>query len=262
MSKNILVIVEGAKTEYNFFTSMFSSFGIDYHIVCFRTNIYTLYKKMKDYSFNCNIKDILKEQLGNSIDTKELLKNFLYTYLVFDCDAHHCDYQDKNLSIDIKVNRNIKKLKEMVAYFTNETDPSIGKLYINYPMIESFRDSDSFFENEYSNRTVKLKDLGIYKQIVSNKKLANKHLNDYCKENFIDLCRMNIFKLRYINRNIWGWLPYNDYITMSEGKRILSIEHKKITTDSTMFVLNSSLFIIVDYFGNKNKFYENNFGAF
>ncbi len=37
----------------------------------------------------------------------------------------------------------------MVNYFVDETDPSIGKLYINYPMMESYRDCDTFFEEDY-----------------------------------------------------------------------------------------------------------------
>ncbi len=34
----------------------------------------------------------------------------------------------------------------MTEYFVDETDPTIGKLYINYPMMESYRDCDEFLK--------------------------------------------------------------------------------------------------------------------
>ena len=77
MSKNILVIVEGEKREKEFFQRMFNVFDLDYNIVCFKTNIYTLYLRMKKYSFECDIRDVLKEQVIDADDIKLLSEKFL-----------------------------------------------------------------------------------------------------------------------------------------------------------------------------------------
>ena len=43
--KKILVIVEGEKTEQQFFKSLEAAFSLTFTICCFRANIYALYNK-------------------------------------------------------------------------------------------------------------------------------------------------------------------------------------------------------------------------
>lgn len=61
MDVNILIIVEGSKTEPNFFNRLSDVFGLKFDIYCLETNIYSLYKKMKEIDFNGDIKDVLSE---------------------------------------------------------------------------------------------------------------------------------------------------------------------------------------------------------
>lgn len=87
MESNILIVVEGAKTEPAFFKRLLHIFGLNFQIYCLGTNIYTLYRRMKEIEFNGDLKSILIELHP---DQRELLsKKFAYTYLVFDCDVHH-----------------------------------------------------------------------------------------------------------------------------------------------------------------------------
>lgn len=140
MDVNILIIVEGSKTEPNFFNRLSDVFGLKFDIYCLETNIYSLYKKMKEIDFNGDIKDVLSEIHQ---DKKEMLsKKFAYTYLIFDCDAHHSRKNESRTQEEIVLD-NLAKLSEMAKYFIDETDPSKGKLYINYPMMESYRDWSS-----------------------------------------------------------------------------------------------------------------------
>ena len=263
MSKNILVIVEGEKREKEFFQQMFNVFDLDYNIVCFKTNIYTLYLRMKKYSFECDIRDVLKEQVKDADDIKLLSEKFLYTYLVFDCDAHHGEEKDKgkNIPVEKRVRANLEKLREMAEYFTNETDPSIGKLYVNYPMVESYRDCDSFFDDSYANRIVMIEDLDIYKSIAGKRKLSSIHLSSYNKDSFISLCKMNIYKLSYIFDAGWKSLRYKEYLSFSQGDSILEKEKCLALNDNYFSVLNTSLFLVVDYFGNKDSYYDVTFGG-
>lgn len=45
MSANILIVVEGQKTEPLFFKRIADVFHLDFDIYCLKTNIYTLYTK-------------------------------------------------------------------------------------------------------------------------------------------------------------------------------------------------------------------------
>ena len=254
MESNILVIVEGLKTEPDFFKQIAKSFGLKFDIYCLETNIYSLYKSLKEIDFNGDIKDVLSEL--HPEQKSMLSKKFAYTYLVFDCDAHHPKKEDTR-NIDTIVKDNIQKLEEMSKYFTDETDPSIGRLYINYPMVESFRDCDSFFDKDYANALIKIEDLTRYKELVAKKKLNRIHLKDYTKESFSLLILQNIFKLNIIVNGKWEKLDYKDYIENEVANKILNKEWTLIDSCSQISVINTSLFIIPDFFGNKDGFYDN-----
>ena len=90
--KKILVIVEGEKTEQQFFKSLESAFSFNFTICCFRANIFTLYSKLEELDFNADIKQVLIEMHPEYKET--LSDKFAYTYLIFDFDAHHPKRED------------------------------------------------------------------------------------------------------------------------------------------------------------------------
>ena len=255
MEGNILVIVEGEKTETRFFERLAEVFGLKFNIYCFATNIYTLYKKMKDVDFNANIKDILLEKEKDSKNIEILSKKFAYTYLVFDCDLHHTNKGERRSHKETMI-ENMKELSEMAKYFVDETDPSIGKLCINYPMMESYRDSNDFFEEEYAKRTAKIDKIKNYKNIVSTRKICKCHINKMTNEQFSLLILQNLFKLNFILKDKWEKHEYSIYLHELDSLRILNKQNELVTKFDFLSVLNSSLFLIVDYFGNRNGFYE------
>jgi len=256
MNKKILLIVEGEKAEPKIFKKLLSEYTLDFEIYCFGTNIYSLYKIMKDNDFNVNIKDILIELQP---EQRDILSNtFVYTYLIFDLDPHHTK-KDDSRTIEEIVKDNIIKVKKMAEYFIDETDPTIGKLYINYPMMESYKDCDSTFDENYAFKTTKLSDIKGYKNIVSTRKMSNIRIDKYQKSDFSNLIAQNIYKLNYIFSKNWGKLKYESYLSLSEAKNLLNKQSEIINENQFVFVINTSLFIVVDYFGNKNSFYDNLF---
>lgn len=127
MESNILIIVEGARTEPAFFNRLLGVFDQNFEIYCFGTNIYTLYKRMKEIEFNGDLKSVLIELHP---EQRELLsKKFAYTYLVFDCDVHHPKKEDIRCIEEI-IADNFSKLREMAEYFVDETDPSVGSFIL------------------------------------------------------------------------------------------------------------------------------------
>lgn len=252
-----LVIVEGERLEPKFFKQYTKVFGIDMEAYIVGANIYDLYNQLKDYDFNCDIKDLLPN-VGNRVEGMEeiLQQKFAYTYLVFDFDAHHREIGEKELDIDTVIQNNLAKLSEMAKFFTNETDPGIGRLYINYPMMESYRDCSSFFDESYRDNTIAIADIPGYKRIAGQKKLASVHIGKYTRENFSDLTKMNIYKLHKLSRNFWGAVTYRDYIELSEAEKILDCQIQKVNQEKIIDVLNTALFIVLDYFGNRDGFYD------
>ena len=146
MSGKILACAEGERAERNFFDNMGAAFKLSYSFCCLRGNIYLLYAKMKEHDFNADVKSVLAELHP---EYRELLdERFAYTYLIFDMDPHHTGRHDDR-AIDTVVRENCARLREMAEYFIDETDPSIGKLYVNYPMMESFRTCNSTFDDRF-----------------------------------------------------------------------------------------------------------------
>lgn len=156
----ILVIVEGAKTDFNLMTRLLSVYGISetHQIVSYNTNIYTLYNQLPDsydeYD-NIDLLQILKEREKD--ESKRALLNERYSdiLLIFDLDPQAPDFAPE-------------KVIKMTSYFIESTN--MGKLYLNYPMVESFYHMSDIPDEKYNEYVVALDDLKNkkYKQIVHN----------------------------------------------------------------------------------------------
>lgn len=156
----ILVIVEGAKTDFNLMTRLLSVYGISetHQIVSYNTNIYTLYNQLPDsydeYD-NIDLLQILKEREKD--ESKRALLNERYSdiLIIFDLDPQAPDFAPD-------------KVIKMTSYFTESTN--MGKLYLNYPMVESFYHMSDIPDEKYNEYIVALDDLKNkkYKQIVHN----------------------------------------------------------------------------------------------
>ena len=257
MSKNInvLVIVEGNRAEPKLFHVIEEAYGLKFQFFCISSNIYLLYKKVKEWGF-FDIKQVLLE-IHNDQKYKDVLqRDFAYTYLVFDCDAHHREEYEKGYPIEDIVAANMNRVKEMLEYFNNETDPTVGKLYVNYPMLESFKHADYCFDENYVSAFVPIDQLVNYKRIVGTKKLANKRVDSYTRDDLNNLIKMNVFKLNSLSNQIWGPMDYSEYIEHSNGLKIFTREKKSVDEQKQIAVLNTSLFLLLDYFGNRNGFYD------
>lgn len=256
----ILIVMEGERAEPNFFKTITQRFGLNAEFFAVGTNLYSLYSKCKSYNFECDVKDILKELVKRKEEREMLDQKFAYTYLVFDADLQHKVQGQRNKDIDMKVlvNQNFPQLIEMAKHFTNETDPSIGKLYINYPMMESYRYCDSFNDEYNLNATVLIDNVKIFKQLASTMKLSGVSLDKYEKKDFVDLIQMNIKRLKLLS---WGelgtFLSYDQYQKIVKSETIAQIQWKKVQTNRELHILNTSIFLVVDYFGNRNSFYDN-----
>ena len=241
-----------------FIERLIQVYGINAELYVFHTNIYTLYQAMKEIGFAGDVRDVLISLPNMRDQDLKTLRNtrFAYTYLVFDCEAQHRERNEKALPVDSVAEKNMNQLLEMTDYFTNETDPSVGKLYVNYPMMESYRDCDSFFEDQYQSARICIDDIKDYKKLTGQKKIANRAVKAFSEEEFASLLRMNVYKLYSMLTGVWGPPVYRDYRILSEQIKIAAHEKELISSRRCIDVLNTTLFFLADYFGNQNGFYD------
>lgn len=156
--RKILVIVEGAKTDYKLMKKIFDIYGIsdNHSIISYNTNIYTLYNQLPENEEEYADIDLLQLLKERETDPKKLeLLDERYTdiLMVFDLDPQAPDFLPE-------------KIRRMANYFTESTN--MGKLYLNYPMVESFYHMKRIPDDQYSSYLVSMDTLKNkeYKQIV------------------------------------------------------------------------------------------------
>lgn len=248
---NILLIVEGDKTEKKFFENFIKVYHPDSNIEIFPfcCDIVKLYKVVKDIGKDNEIikKDAgddeddiefikeLKNRVAKSREDKELLSHsFSLVFLVFDFDIHVRSKVDKN-----------KMYKELLEYFDNPTNN--GKIFINYPMMESYRHIVSFTDLTYLERVCKKSDSNRYKGIVSSEG-NTLDINKYKLEDYLNVIGLNCLKaLNILNAHV---LTYNEFdLTVNQPNLLKSI-YDYMDVSGNIKVLNSACLLLIYYFGN------------
>lgn len=176
----ILFVFEGSNREPTLFKTLeylYFSQNKEIRICSYNNNIYNLYKQMTGSDFPQDIITILKGKLETDKDNplKKIRRrsDFSEVYLFFDYDCHN--NQDTNLSN--------QQIREMLNFFDDESS-DFGKLFINYPMVESIH---------YSRTALPDNDFYLYTTPISLGKGFKKKVNDesyYKNLDFISF-RMN-----------------------------------------------------------------------
>lgn len=161
----ILFIFEGKKTEPNIFKTiekLYFQNPNEQKICCFGYNIYELYRLMNDSDFTENIISVIRQKTAsrndNSIPDDADISDFSEVFLFFDYD-----FQNSNLPLyELNV-----EIKEMLEFFSDETEN--GKLYINYPMVESIKCTNELPDSLYYKYEVSRDNCHNFKNYVTEK---------------------------------------------------------------------------------------------
>ncbi|WFA07921.1 hypothetical protein [Tissierella sp. Yu-01] len=232
----VLVIVEGKKTEPKLMKKLFSIYGIDkkHNIVSYNTKIYALYNQMfRDNPEENDILQVLKEH-ENDLEMKELLnERYSDIILIFDLEPQDPEFSEE-------------KILEMMEFFVESSD--MGKLYINYPMVESFYHMKSIPDPEYNSYIVTMDELkaGTYKSRV-NRENRNRNYTKFA----IDKMECNKVILQNVDK---AWIISEDYhmnldmdLYLPDPVKILNRQLLKIKTEDVVSVLCTCVFYIADY---------------
>lgn len=233
----ILVLVEGEKTDYKLMDRLLRTYGISesHEIVSYSTNIYTLYNQMfRDGDPEAvDILQILKEHEPD--ETKKKIFDYRYSdiLLIFDLDP-----QDPAFTAD--------KILEMVSFFVESSD--MGKLYLNYPMIEAFYHMKDIPDEAYNTYTATLEELRNrkYKERV-NRENRNHDYTKFAttKDECTTVIKQNIDKawlLSESERAGDGTDPL-----LPDATVLLKAQLKMLNEEQLVSVLCTCVFYIVDY---------------
>nr|DAQ34595.1 MAG TPA: hypothetical protein [Caudoviricetes sp.] len=241
-NKRILAIVEGEKADFKLMNHLLSVFyNDDFYVWPYKTNLYSLYNKLKmnddDDAFdNLDIKQVLKSVERDVDILKKLDERYTDTILIFDYDPQDPEFSEE-------------KILKMKKVFSESTDN--GKLYLNYPMVESFKHLKCIEDNEYENRVAYFKDLKEkkYKTIVNSDTFQTDFLK-YDKETCISVFRSNLKKASKIIGS--GYVcPINEeqYFKI-DTDYILQQQNEMLLNEDKLYVLCTCFFFLLDNWPN------------
>lgn len=248
----ILFVFEGEEREcriYETLKKLFFPKDREEIIFSFGNNIYNLYSELKGYDGYGDLVSIMRESLVSGEDNPlsgVAASDITDIFLFFDYDIHN-----SQLTID-EMNRRVQGMLEL---FQEETEN--GKLYINYPMVESICYTKELPDRNYCSYSVAISDCSDFKKTTSEFSHYKSwdHLicpNPVCKScfdkiqaNWAHLIKMNVRKANYL---VCGQktMPNNksdiDQLLIF-GRQVVDYVNER----SEVSVLNSFPIFIYDY---------------
>lgn len=156
----ILFVFEGEEREprlYRTLERLYFPKQNDNIVLSFGNNLYELYNELQEYGAGADLVPILRQRLAcrgcatlDGVRASDISQIFLF----FDYD-----FQNSQLPLE-EIN---KRVKEMLALFDDETEN--GKLYINYPMVESIWYTKELPDEAYARYTVSREDCKDFKRL-------------------------------------------------------------------------------------------------
>lgn len=253
----ILFVFEGQRREpeiYRTIQRIFFTKENEDIIYSFGNNLYKLYKELQEYDGDGDLVSLLKENLegksDNPFQSNTCSSDFSEIYLFFDYDFHN-----KNLSLK-ELNREVK---EMLSLFCDENDK--GKLYINYPMVESIRYTKELPDQGFHKYSVSRDDCCNFKKLAaqfSHYKSLNFIQFDkrqqpteeklaQLRQNWQHLQKQNVWKANYLCNNEVCFPATKEEISQ---QRIFESQLEKyvLAKSSSVAILNAFPLFLYDYF--------------
>lgn len=237
MAKRILLIVEGDNDEVAFFKRLFGKCfrKTEYCIYRYSTTIHTLaqelYKHYPEFEEDEIDIQLVMQSLEKDKNKKDLLQGkYTDVYLIFDFEPQH-DHTHFDM------------LKRMINYFSDST--AQGKLYLNYPMMQSYKHFLYLPDNDFYNRIVNYNQICNYKKVVGEES-SYTDINKYEYHNFYSLAVHHMRKANYILSGKYALPVFKDYLEFDYGK-IFDAELELFQNEKSVSVLNTCIFALCDY---------------
>lgn len=223
----------------------------DYIICSFGNNIYDLYNELLAYNGDGDIVSIMRERLaarGDSTLSGIRSSDISEIFLFFDYDFQHSQLSLEEINL---------RVKEMLLLFADETEN--GKLYINYPMIESIGYTKELPDAHYVHYVVSRKECKDFKRLAhdfsaydnldhilfKDGETPTKEKYILVKDNWQHLKQMNVCKANLLTSG------QNAMPAQKSDINQLAIFNKQLSlfveTDERVSILNSFPIFIYEY---------------
>lgn len=245
-SAKVLIVLEGKQPEGNTLTRLQRAFpeeladlSEDLVKIIFKSNIYSLYGKLKDDEDFLDVVEVLKEQHTDDEELQNLNRDAVsQVFLFFDLDIHR---------LAQPIEQSCEQLSELVNFFNNETEN--GKLFLSYPMAEAINICD--FENGLMSDDRKL--FCIDKCVDDGfKRFANDLNRDSkticranCRENWLIICKANYEKAQWLMKLPTGTLS----LEQMQQPTILQHQQVLIKNEGVVATLSAFPFFLLEYLG-------------
>ena len=247
--RKVLFITEGEIDEPSFIDKVFTKCypDIEYKYYEYSTDIYTLANLIFDNTNNIDeyldIKSVLRANEKIEYRKEKLSEKYSDIILVFDFDPQ-------------SGRPKFEKIKKMLKFFNDSTNN--GKLYINYPMMQSYKHLRGFIDNEFKDRYIELEKCNNYKEIVNEESIL-KDLKKYSYPIIMNLLGKHLKKANFILKNKYEIPTYTDFFEINLNE-IYDIQCNSLKENKRIYVLNTFIFCLVEYnpniMLNKIKEYE------
>ena len=243
MSK-VLLLVEGEKKEEELLSHFYRLYEESdakikpIKIVSFKTDIYTFYNELEKFAID-------EEIDKNSIDLPLFLND--YHGLQGEAQLNSSDFIEKIVVFDFDPQSDgykTEKLMELMETFSDST--ATGKLYLNYPMVESFKDMESLDDKGFMDSTTSLEVLRQkgYKKHVGTRLWLNR-VKDINVETGSKLIHLHHQKMDAINQQKFN--PESKYL------HLCNEQCNKLEDEKLIWIVNTSILHLFDEYGSLIK---------
>lgn len=239
----VLFIVEGLNDEIKYIKRLFhvcSNFQ-KYEIVPYKTNLHNL---ANDIMFNgeidktLDIKNVLISKEKDPLIKSILNQNFSDIVMVFDFEPQQ----------DVP---RFELIRKMLLHFNNSTEN--GKLYINYPMMQSYRHFENLPDMQFFKLKTKKEECYHYKEIVNNVSRRYQNTSHHNYALFVSLSYHHLIKLNYI-LNGKNELPDINFIRNWNQVDLFDIQYEMLKTKNEIYVINTFSLYLIEF--NPSEYYN------
>ena len=151
--------------------------------------------------------------------------------MIFDFDPQDSQYSTE-------------KLDRLLRYFNNST--TNGRLFINYPMVESLFHISSWNESQdvFNNRYIKKDNLLNYKSIVDKESCRYTDFKKFTRQQFDVLIKLNLLKVLFL----LNASPSRKLLCDAKKlHQIFEIESSALEKQEAIYVLNTCILYFYEY---------------
>ena len=250
VNRKILVIVEGEGKEVKLFNRLKDLFlSEDIKITPYKNNLYKLYDYLQEYCDD-DFDDLdfllaLREHEQDENTKKIFDEDYTDILLIFDFEPQDRDFD-------------IKKIFYLMKYFDESTEN--GKLYINYPTVESFYHLSSVKEvhidNDFKDRKFSLDEMKkhLYKRRV-NTEGTILDIKKMSKEQVENIIFQQVCKANYIME---GKHKVMEDYSQEKMLVLLDKQNNLLEQDGEAYVLNTCSFFVLEFYPSNIDFMRDN----